>query len=72
MGWVRINEPSEEETPIRHTRRYGLAIDSGFKNSGVLLGYQDQVKIIPPRESITHFDYSTGGRQYSGEIQGTE
>lgn len=68
LGMVRINEPADIESTVRHTRRYGLAIDGGIKNSGVLLGYQDQLKVTPSSDAATYFEYETRAGKYSGKF----
>jgi hypothetical protein len=58
LGVVNINEGNPAQTPLVHSRRYGLMVDAGTATNGFALGYDDRLLVKPPNDKVTEIDYT--------------
>ncbi len=58
LGAVNIQEGNSADSPLVHSRRYGLMLDAGVQTNGFALGYDDRLIVKPPNDQMTQIDYT--------------
>jgi hypothetical protein len=56
---------------VEHSRRIGFAVDAGHQRNGLLFGYEDLLRLLPPDDKSLRVDYSSEG-SISFSIQSSE
>lgn len=69
LGAVNIQEGHAADSPLIHSRRFGVMLDAGTTTNGLALGYDDRLLVKPPNDAITRIDYTPGTRALSYQSQ---
>jgi len=65
LGVVNLQEGNPGDSPLIHSRRYGLMLDAGAQTNGFALGYDDRLLVKPSNDKVTRIDYTPASHSLS-------